>query len=46
MHDVNQKHQLIFQVNSANNIIRDPLVILKEYLHPTDETSSYHFDVC
>ncbi len=25
--------------------IRDPLVIIKEYLHPTDDESSYHFEV-
>ncbi|UJR07542.1 hypothetical protein I4U23_011830 [Adineta vaga] len=24
--------------------IRDPLVILDEFLHPTDDTSSYHFE--
>jgi len=27
--------------------IRDPLVILKEYFHPTeDHAHSYHFEVC
>ena len=25
--------------------VRDPLVILQEHLHPTDESSSYHFEV-
>lgn len=25
--------------------IRDPLVIIEEFLHPTDETKSYHFEV-
>jgi hypothetical protein len=25
--------------------IRDPLVILKEFLHPTDNSHSYHFEV-
>ena len=26
--------------------IRDPLVIIEEFLHPKDENNSYHFDVC
>jgi hypothetical protein len=25
--------------------VRDPLVILKEHLHPTDNKHSYHFEV-
>jgi hypothetical protein len=25
--------------------MRDPLVIIKEYLHPTDDSSAYHFEV-
>ena len=26
--------------------VRDPLVIIDEFLHPKDDTSSYHFEVC
>ena len=26
--------------------VRDPLVIMKEFVHPVDETSAYHFEVC
>lgn len=26
--------------------VRDPLVIIDEFLHPKDENSSYHFEVC
>ncbi len=25
--------------------VRDPLVLIKEYLHPTDDQSTYHFEV-
>lgn len=26
--------------------VRDPLVIIDEFLEPKDETTSYHFEVC
>lgn len=26
--------------------VRDPLVILEEYLNPKEHTTSYHFEVC
>lgn len=29
----------------AHLFIRDPLVIMKEYLHSTDDNTAYHFEV-
>ena len=30
----------------AHLFMRDPLVIMKEFLHPIDENNAYHFEVC